>query len=311
MNKFLKRLYPFLVFPLVTLFVIIGLNHYIVRNTPVVVPQHKNILVIGDSNPECAVNDSIFDRAYNMSSSGDSYFYSYLKLKKVIDTNRQIDIVLIGFAPHNVVDNDWLVDPSNLHEKLHHYVGVMSYEDLKFIYQLQPQKTITAIPTFFVRSVINIKQKVLGKEIQYPGGFIALERDKLDKDLIRCMKESINTNLQVSEHEVIYLKKILELCRIKSIQPLFLNTPKWSIVMEHPNYGATLFYQYYKDNFKGVQFLDYSNLSMQRNHFGDFVHLNKKGAVFFSKFLKNNHFNSPTFDYYDKSRKLKKEETND
>lgn len=288
MNKFLKRLYPFLVFPLVILVIVIGLNHYIVRNTPIVVPKYKNILVLGDSNPECAVNDSIFDRAYNMSSSGDSYFYSYLKLKKVIDTNKQIDTVLIGFAPHNIVDNDWLIDASNMHEKLNHYIGVMSYEDLKLIYRLQPQKTITAIPTFFVRSVINIKQKTLGKVIQYPGGFIALDRNKLDEDVKRLEEEKLlpQEELLVTDYEIQYLNKILILCKKNGLYPILLNTPKRKEVLEHENYGVKKFEAFYDENLSHISCADYSKMLVNKEYFGDLVHLNYQGANYFSKILK-------------------------
>ena len=46
----------------------------------------KNILILGDSHTENAINDSIFSNSLNYSASADAYIFSYVKLKAILNS---------------------------------------------------------------------------------------------------------------------------------------------------------------------------------------------------------------------------------
>jgi len=76
--------------------------------------QNKKIVILGDSHTQCAVNDSVFQEAINLSESADTYFYSYIKFKRLLKENPQLEILVIGYSYHNVTKNqdNWLTKES-------------------------------------------------------------------------------------------------------------------------------------------------------------------------------------------------------
>ena len=72
--------------------------------------QPVSYLVLGNSHTEFALNDSIITDLVNISQSGESYFYTYTKLKKILEDNAQIKTVFLAFS-NEVIDvgmNDWI-----------------------------------------------------------------------------------------------------------------------------------------------------------------------------------------------------------
>ena len=62
MRLFLKYISRFLIFFFsISLLIVIG-NYWLIQLTPINFPSNKNILVLGDSAPECAINDKIFKK---------------------------------------------------------------------------------------------------------------------------------------------------------------------------------------------------------------------------------------------------------
>ena len=69
-----------------------------------------NIIFAGDSNMETSVNDKIINNSINLAKSGDSYLYTYLKIKKLIQEDKtKVDTIVISFSPHNIFENDKII----------------------------------------------------------------------------------------------------------------------------------------------------------------------------------------------------------
>ena len=131
MRLFLKYSSRFLIFFFtISLLIVIG-NYWLIKSTPINFSSKKNILFLGDSAPECAINDKIFKRSVNFSSPAESYYYSYLKLKKILDTKQVIDTIFLSFSPHNIFYNNWFASQSNIQHNFCIYYPFMNIYDFR------------------------------------------------------------------------------------------------------------------------------------------------------------------------------------
>src|SRR4051812_42187597 len=77
---------------------VIVINRIIARNATREIQRSSKYIILGHSHPECAFNDSLISGFSNFASSGESYFYTYFKLKNITERNRNIEAVFIEFS---------------------------------------------------------------------------------------------------------------------------------------------------------------------------------------------------------------------
>ena len=70
------------------------LNSYTRSKSQFDLKKQPKSIVVGHSHPECAFNDSLIQEFKNFSSSGESYFYTYPKLKNIILAFKKILVSL-------------------------------------------------------------------------------------------------------------------------------------------------------------------------------------------------------------------------
>jgi len=293
MEKFIKNIIVFgSILSLVCTSIII-INYFLIQSEPITIPANKNIVVLGDSTAEAAINDAVFKSCINISNSADSYYYSYLKLKKILVSNPKIDTILLSFAPHNIYDNMWLSDKEYININLRIYYPLMSWEDFVFLYKQNPKGVIQATSAIIKRSGKNIIFKILGIKKSYYGDFEALDRDilkEVQEKLITGEKIPsfrIPTNLNISEQEILYLHKIITISNENKLKLYLINTPKREELLQYPIYGVKEFNKYYDTKLYKTDYLDFSQFKMPDNFYSDFVHLRVEGADYFSNLLED------------------------
>lgn len=114
---------------------------YLIIKTKAKFKIDKNInkLILGHSHSQCSVNDSIFNNSINLSASGESYFFNYQKLKKLISENDQINLVFIEFT-NNQIDatmDDWIWSHTKMSYYLQFYSPFMTSTDFKNTFKTQ------------------------------------------------------------------------------------------------------------------------------------------------------------------------------
>ena len=84
------------------------------------VPEDRNMLIAGDSHPECAITDEVLTNSFNLSQSGSTYYYTYLKVREMIDHNPQIDTLILGYAFGEIdqTRDEWYFDEELVRWKL-------------------------------------------------------------------------------------------------------------------------------------------------------------------------------------------------
>lgn len=266
-------------------------NNLLIDATPLAVHDLKTVLVLGDSNPQCAVDDKVYTEAINLSNSSDSYFYSYLKLKKVTETEPHIETVLLGFSPHNIIGNNLMFTDRHLFSRLAKYYPLMDWEELEVLVVGNPRSSLNASRKVVKEFASNVVNTILGRPVYRLGFF-----QKLNRNLLEEAIEKLENNQEVPffvmpetvalvPTEVRYLQKIVELCRERELELVLLSTPKREELLQTPRYGLNEFYAYYDENLSDTPFLDFSRAPLADQDYADLVHLNASGSTRFSAML--------------------------
>jgi hypothetical protein len=92
-------------------------------------------------------------------------------------------------------------------------------------------------------------------------------------------------NLTPTQSEINYLNRIRIFCATHHIKLILINTPKRNELINYSNYGTSEFYKFYTQYYSDTEFLDLSRLKLDEKFHADFVHLNYKGAKYFSTLI--------------------------
>lgn len=294
MKRFLKRLFVF-VFPM--LLVVIGVSFWAkkaINSKPVfVLPKNITTLILGHSQPECALNDSLIANAKNMAQGGEAYFYTYQKIKKLAAANPQIKTIYLSFSNNQIEPrmDEWTYDDEHIGNYFPKYAGQMDAED----YTLLLQHNYKAVLSGELKALKNnisfvMKGKTNFLENNNWGGYLHLKRNKLDSiikvNYIETIKKEFSPT--VSTINVNYLEKIVEFCQQENIKLIFYRTPVHPILFNE--YDEQKFQNLRIQKFAQIPFLDFHDFKLTNDEMGDFDHLNYKGArkfsVYFDEFIK-------------------------
>jgi hypothetical protein len=267
------------------------MNYWLIKLTPINILSEKNILVLGDSTPECAINDKIFKQVFNFSSPAESYYYSFLKLRKILESNQDIDTVLLSFSPHNVFDNNWFQNNNHIQHNFCRYYPLMSWHDLKYLLEYNQKILVYSCRHIPLQFLKNGLRKISRKTILKLGGFKDLDLDRLVPALQALQEGKRIKDFKLPQHfgttivELHYLQKIVVLCKENELKLIFINLPKHPVLIKNKGYGIQEFQQMYKMKFNQISYFDFSNFPLEDEFFVDLVHLNREGAICFSEFL--------------------------
>lgn len=246
--------------------------------------ENKNILILGNSHPECAIDDSILSNSFNLAQSGSAYFYDYLKLREVIKHNVQIDTVVLGYSYGDLKENMdfWFTADDKINNKLRSYFFLLKAEDYLALLKANPASTLKHTPRTIFH---NVKMKYKG--YGYLGKFKPLVEHRLaeDKELIKSLETgSIN---KYSKYQIQYLLKIYEFCESNNLTLILLNTPIHKTLEEIQQPLTANYCSFVSKNLPNAYLVDHSNLTLPESGYRDLSHLHRSGAEIYSKYLKS------------------------
>jgi hypothetical protein len=292
MRVFLKKVFLFVGSLLLFVLVILLSNRYILlKNTPVY-STSKHILFLGDSNSECAFNDSIIATGINLSSSSESYFLTYLKLREIKRKNPHIDTVVLAFSPLNIWKEEQGIQLDMFRGCFHNYYSWMNREDFTYLINTYPLAVNSLFQSLLKPAIKNNIKFIARRKIEPSvGRYFALERSILP-EVLRKLKNNeplpyfkLPSKPILSSIEFLYLKKIIQLCSKKHICLLLFNTPKRKELINDSRYKNFLTKQLYLKYFSKILYIDCSRLELPDSNYGDLVHLNKIGSTHFSTLI--------------------------
>ncbi|QCX38824.1 hypothetical protein FF125_10405 [Aureibaculum algae] len=240
-------------------------------------------LILGDSHIEAGLNDSIIKNSINFSTGGSPVFFNYVKLKKIIENNKQIETVIMGYSPINMTGGGFYEVPK-MKSMIIQYYYLMDYKDFYDVSKYNFQGLINGITGIF-RSVkkpnflkkVNVKNSDLGGFRKLPMNTTGLlEKDIKNEKLKTGKPDKISTK---------YFLKIIEFCKNNNIRLIVLNTPVHGSLVRKSKQRREE-YNKFMDRFNSdFVFWDYEGLHFDNKYFYDENHLNYEGAAIFSNLI--------------------------
>lgn len=303
MKEFRRNIFSFLLICLFSFLVFfITSSFFAYKSIRFKTNSNDRFVVIGHSHPECAYNDLIIQDMVNLAQSREPYFYSYLKIRKVLEQNQNIQTVFVEYTNNNIssIMDDWLFGDSDVEHKFVRYASFMSLREMSIVLQGNPREVINRLPSVLKRNVTFTLKGA--KNFLYDfGSFLELEHVLEPSHLVvedSAKLLELSHTSEVSENNIYYLRKIIDLCKDRDVEIVLIRTPF------HPVYlldnDQNLYSYYLKNHFKDVKYLDFSGFQLDLGDLADTQHLNKWGAQryskWFNRFLKLGKLNQPTID---------------
>ena len=251
------------------------------------IPESNDRLIFGHSHPETAFNDSLISRSSNFGYSGESYFYTYQKVKKLTTSNPQVKTVFIDFS-NNLIEKsaDELVwGRTSISWAFPKFSHLFDVEDYLLLYSKNTKSTMNA-QSLTVQNNYNFIYRVKGASLIWyrnMGGFLRLTNDG-SSSLAGSGAVSVpDTLFETSETNIEYLKKAVQILRAREIDIYLVRTPVHKSYPGRVNEKTLINIK--KTEFEDVDFLDFLDFQVEDNEFADAHHLNFRGANKFSAFF--------------------------
>jgi len=214
MKKFLKTIFKFagLVFLILFILSILTLS---IEKTDDNFTIEKNIkyLVLGHSQPECAFNDSLISNFKNISQSAEPYFYTYIKLRKLIEINENIDTIFVEFSNNQIeiVMDTWIWDKEYFSYRYPKYSIVMNLSEK---YYVSKKNLIHFFNTFSITLKDNLLFLIKREKdyIKYKnwGGYVDIQKSNIDSLLNTNSSMPKSYIPEISKNNLYWLNKIIE-----------------------------------------------------------------------------------------------------
>lgn len=248
-----------------------------------------NIVFAGDSNIECAVNDSLIPNSVNIAQGGEAYLYTYVKLKSLLKYNKQIKTVFLGFSFHTLNqsrEKTWLFEEDFVLEKNKYYNYLLGNRERSLIFRTSPKIYVQGIRDYTFTNFISVAKSYYSKNIINFGGYKFLDRNKLQENIkLNKSKPDSVFHFEEGKYQIEYLKRISDLCKENKIKLILLNAPKHSTLTKSFNYNKSDYGFAVSSILENDSLLDLSSLYFPDSCYADVTHLNYKGARIFSELL--------------------------
>ncbi|RCH56135.1 hypothetical protein DJ568_05150 [Mucilaginibacter hurinus] len=287
-KKFLSQFMLFTALFLVANSLLISAIYYILNKASFQLPTGKNILILGDSHTALGINDKYIPRALNMSSEGEGYLYTYIKLKKFIADNRKLDTVLLSFNFNSVYTekDEWTIGDEYIVERVPHYFPFLGCREIR-LFALKPSfyESLLKIPVKSKRSVFELLTGNFTLADLHIGGYVNNKERKIEKSLAKLNKDPHNIRFEgYSQYQTEYLNGIVKACDSAGIKLILINMPIFKDAQRF--FNKQDYYRYYKNHLSQLTLWDFHDMNIKPESFRDADHLNFYGAKDFSLFIK-------------------------
>jgi hypothetical protein len=220
----------------------------------------------------------------NLASSGEAYYYNYFKLKKVLEENEKPKAVFIEYTNNQLAEemNDWIWDNKHISQKfvlLSPFIPIT--ETLPLI-----ENNFSGFLNGMALSLKSNFYSVLKNEnrnTQQFGGYRVLTNKLTELALNTPRKLNKPSGDDLSQTNLKYLDKMIELCQSLDIKVILIRSPQHKKIQNFKNEKS---YQEIRNTrFKELSYLDFKTYPIVDSLFADYSHLNQYGATKISRVL--------------------------
>lgn len=300
MKLFLKKSLLFLfIGTFILSFLFLSINFiYNKRVERLILDKNISILICGASHLMCALDDKIIPNSINTCLTSESYYYTYYKLKKILQNDNDLKYILLGLSFSSYGDNfdNQIYETGKIRYMYPKYFLILESREKLSLFKKNPIGLLKSTPYILKSAIITFLKS--SKYTNYP--FWGYFRDSKNTNLSdKNIKAAINRHYydsgsgllqNISELQFEYFMKIIKLCNDKNIKLYLINAP---VSNEYFSKIPEIFINHYYNivkNFKfnkNIEILDYHNYQLPKNCFSDADHLNNNGAKIFSEKIIN------------------------
>ena len=247
--------------------------------------SQKRYLVVGNSHPECALNDSLAPMMSNWGRSGEALYYGAIKAKKILKDNPQIKALCIELSVNQLDEHmkEWVEDEKFFVRSFKSYGFLFSYD--------QFFKMLVKDPALFTRSIFladknHLSDLILKKEIDQQnldwGGFHYHHKSKMDSILQSMPVCQGDLELNPYHENLQAIHDLMEFANGRGIKVILFRCPMY------PGYGRCWEKSYTEirtSQFPNTTFLDFQDWTLQKEAYLDAEHLHGKGAAKFTPYF--------------------------
>lgn len=264
----------------------ISTSAYISLKADFKLESNPKYIILGHSHATYAYNDSLIEEFANLSTPGETYFYAFLKTRKILEQNDSIKIVFIEYSNNNI---DQEMDNKIWGDKIlfGRYPVFSSFAGFKEHFILLSNNfkgyvKVMGVSSYYKMRIILQNNLDFTKNI----GHYGLKDETLVDSLVNVsfktdFKESSSiTNYTISDTNLEYLVKMLSLCKEFNKKVILIRTP---IHECFPSYfNESIYQKLLKPLLINAEYMDLSKLPLRNSDFYDFEHLNYSGATKYS-----------------------------
>ncbi len=308
MKKFLYRVLIFLlILTSVLLVSSLTYKHYrknYLRSQNMRLGKDISTLIIGDSHAETTFDDNIIPHSKNIAFHAEHYLFTYYKLKKILEGNPQLKIIILSYGAHNLSQGAdvTIFSLGRNSRSFARYFMLLDKEGVTDTYSPSQNWRVNYLKwKLYIPFQLKLEAKLLYKTVlhkpiklhDFPfiGKFYASSNHAFHD-----VREPINGHyfnkgklLQKSNLAIKYLYKIIELCEANNIKLILINTP---LHLEYRKRIPEYFTKLYTNTsieitskHPTIKIIDYSEEMLPDSAFGDYHHVNSIGAAKVSKKL--------------------------
>lgn len=246
------------------------------------IPKHKTVLIVGDSQTQADINDSICENVYNISLAHDGYFTMYKRIQLYIEANPHVNTIILAMTPHTMspVKDEFYHNFGYVGETTKHYLPYLSIEDWWLLLKNDPADVVSALVTPFKFYCTPSQERI--KEMGfYESADYSHLKDDIASGAGRLVPDTTDVNYG-NDITIRYLHNIIEYCKEKKLRLIGINTPvlHGEKYFDMENYRKLL-----STDFKGIEIWDDMDMEFPDSCRRDVNHLNKWGAEIYSKIL--------------------------
>ena len=272
--------------------------------------ENFKTLILGDSHAQHAFDPGYIEGSMNVALGGEPYFYTYYKLRFLLEHNSITERVILSFSYLNLAPGQTkklYEENSQFTALFDRYFMLLDADGLREICKLENRFNspfLTNVLKYRYGFPINglyREIRLLGRRTEngnipitalpFIGGFVDTSESDVREYVAREMERHKAAFLahegETAQLMVKYLKKIAFYCERRGVKLILVNTPiqhEYSGVYPkktRDSYHAVL--EDLKTLYPSVVFLDYERFDLPDEQFQNGHHLNKYGAEVFSR----------------------------
>ena len=280
MKKFLCNITKFLILFCFAFVIIVGIRLFFFSTFDWRVSSDKKIAFAGASQITRDIDVSNSKEAINIGKPSERYMFTFMKIKKLVANNPQINQIVLQCAPTDLWQNsdDKYFVENEMSEFVPLYYPMLTNKDIYFWIGHYCDMAKFILQHLFDRD--NYVQIAYFKRIGYGNQEGQMLDEVMDKSNV---KPNLITGTYGNKVNVYYLRKIIDYCKKQNLKLALIYCP-----MYKPEYYYDQSYYYTQlESFSDVPFYDYSHWDVPDSCRYDAHHLNRKGAELFTQELKN------------------------